>query len=88
MAAQKKSPAPVDAGSEAKLHPGKIGPKHSHRKLEAQPLAIARDFGFCHAVFIRVNGAERRAGLYADIGAAHAAAADLNAIFMADEAVQ
>ncbi len=81
MAAQKKSPAPVDAGSEAKLEQGKICAKHSHRKLESQPLALARDFGCVFAVFVRDKGVESRVGLYANIGAAVDAAADLNAIF-------
>ena len=88
MAAQKKSPAPVDAGSEAKLEQGNICAKHSHRKLESQPLAIARNFGFCFAVFVRVNGAERRAGLYGDTGSAAAAAESLNLRFQTEAAGQ
>ncbi len=84
MAARKKrSPVPAVTGNGAsKDHAGQqIDLKFKQPRCKNQPVAIPRDFGFCHAVFIRVNGAERRAGLYADTGAAVDAAADLNEIF-------
>ena len=58
-----------------------INSENKPYRRERQPVAIARNFGCVFAVFIREDGAERRAGLYKNDGAARAAAVVLNAIF-------
>ena len=51
------------------------------RALLPCPVAFARRFGFCFAVYVRERNTETRLGRYGSAGAAIAAAADLNAIF-------
>lgn len=79
-----KGPAlAATAGDEAKTDrvDNPIVAKTKQPRRQKQPLAIARDFGVCFAVFVRDKGIESRVGLYSNAGAAAAAAASLNVIF-------
>ncbi len=76
----------IDCNSNKIERPQYIDPDQFHQGLISYaplpcPVAIARQFGFWHAVYVRERGTETRVGLFDDIGAAAAAAADLNAIF-------
>ena len=82
MPPKMKSPGGINAEApKIDLADTPIKPGNKRHRHNSQPIALARDFGFCHAVYIRDQGVESRAGLYADIGAAVAAAEMLNAVF-------
>ncbi len=84
---EKENPAPaLAAGNEAKSNRAKqkTGSRYSQPNKENQPIAIARNFGFVSAVFIREHGSERRAGLYYNIANAENEAQQLNRQFQID----
>ncbi len=85
---QKRKTPPVEGGAfQIDCNSSKIErPEYSQPHQENQPIAIARNFGFCFGVFIRQGGSERRAGLFDNIANAENAARRLNRQFQIDAA--